>query len=166
MIPLSTLSSLCFFFLCLPLFVRSLSVLRTEDEGWYHLYSQNRTAIVVISPLLKIDQRYLIWLKTLPNQRTVFAPSTGSADLIVNPFYVVLVRKPRLGRLRRHVCFGKVKVCDLYRRRWLHYEVAAAVFRLFSEGAAVASAMELLPVCSCRVRSRLSNSLLLDSCAA
>ena len=158
----------CAFFLCLPLFVRSLSVLRTEDEGWYHLYSQNRTAIVEFTKhmLLKIGQRYLIWLKLLPNQRTVFAPSTGSADLIVNLFYFVLVRKPRLGRLRRHVCFGKVKVCDLYRRRWLHYEVAAAVFRLFSEGAAVASAMELLPVCSCRVRSRLSNSLLLDSCAA
>ena len=95
--------------------------------------------------LLKIGLRlYLIWLKMLPNQRTVFAPPTGSAGLIVNPFYLVFVCKPRLGKLGRHVCFGEVEVYNLYRRRWLHYEVAAAVFRLFSEGAAVASAMELL----------------------
>ena len=59
------------------------------------------------------------------------------------------------------MCFGKVKVCNPYKRRWLHHEVAA---RLFSEGPAVASAMELLPVCSCRVRSRLSSYFLLDSC--
>ena len=63
------------------------------------------------------------------------------------------------------MCFDKVKVYNLYRRRWLHYELAAAVFRLSLEGAAVASAMELLPVCSCRVRSRLSSYFLLDSCA-
>ena len=151
--------------------MRSLSVLRTEDEGWMvqlvlskpHYQS---TIVFEFHPLLKIDLTYLIWLKILPNQRTVFASSTGSADLIVNPFYLVFVCKPRLGKLGRHVCFGEVEVYNLYRRRWLHYEVAAAVFRLFSEGAAVASAMELLPVCSCRVRSRLSTYFVLDSCAA
>ena len=88
----------------------------------------------------------------------MFSPLTGNAYLIVNPFYSGLVRKPRLGRLtttRVLLQLGievEVYNLSLYRRRWLHHELVPAIFKLFSEDAAVASAMELLPVCSCRVR--------------